>query len=305
MKKKNIFTTLLFIIIFILTIYKLDDITDFLVKYISSTPEVALPPSNQYARNMNYEYVQKTDNFIPYGKQDIFNIFYSYLDNGYDNLTFYCPKEYENCIKDITDIINNQTIITDIGNFVHPFNNFRDVFLSTSTSGEVNLKITRTYSDEEITLINNKIDEILNKIFTPEMDLNDKILAAHDYIIDNTTYDETKNEDLNAYNLLYENKSKCFGYADAMAIILDKLNVKSFKVGSNAHVWNAIYLNNEWSHIDVTWDDPIILNGTSISSTIRHKFYLIDTKTLLEYDPDEHNFDQKVYYEFSTEKATS
>ena len=299
MKKGNIFVTILFIGIFILTLYKLDDITDFIVTLINPTPKVVLPEKNQYTRNMNYEYVQKTDDFMPYSKQDLLNIFYSYLDNGYDNLTFYCPKEYKECIDDVTKLVNDQTTITDIGNFVHPFNNFRDVYLTTSTSGEVNLKITKTYTEKEQIAINEKVDEIFKTVFKDNMDLNDKILAAHDYIVDNTTYDETKNEDLNAYNLFYEKKAKCFGYADAMAIILDRLGVKTFKIGSSAHVWNVVYLNDEWSHIDVTWDDPIVINNATITNTIRHKFYMIDTKTLLEYDEEEHNFNQKVYLELS------
>ena len=297
--KKNIITSLLVIGIFLLVLYKLDDITNFLVSYISSTPKIVLPEKNQYARNKNYKYVQKTGDFVPYSKQDILNIFYSYLDNGYDNLTFYCPKEYVECIEDITNIINDQTIITDIGNLVHPYNNFRDVHLQTSTSGEINLKITRTYTEEKRTQINEKIDEIFNTIFDESMDINEKILASHDYIIDNATYDESSDDELNAYDLLFFGKSKCFGYADTMAIILDKLGVLSYKVGSNAHVWNAVYLNDEWNHIDVTWDDPIVLNGNNITNTIRHKFYLIDTKTLLEYDSDEHNFDQRVYLELT------
>ena len=299
MKRKNIITSILFIGIFIFVLYKLDDITDFLIKYISSTPEVILPEKNQYARNIDYKYVQKTEDFMPYSKQDILNIFYSYLDNGYDNVTFYCPKEYIECVDDITDIINDQSIITDIGNFVHPFNNFHDVYLSTSTSGEVNLKINKTYTEEERAKINEKVDEIIAKIFTDEMNLNDKILAAHDYIIDNTTYDETDNEELNAYNLFFDGIAKCFGYADAMAIILDRLGVKNFKVGSNEHVWNVVYLDNEWNHIDVTWDDPIVLTNNQITSTIRHKFYMIDTKTLLEYDSEQHNFNQKTYLELA------
>ena len=299
MKNKNIFTSILFIGLFLLVLYKLDDITDFLIKYISSTPEIILPEKNQYARNVNYKYVQKTEDFIPYSKQDILNLFYSYLDNGYDNLTFYCPQEYTDCTKDITDIINDQSIITDIGNFVHPFNNFHNVYLSTSTSGEVNLKINKTYTEEEQTKINKKVDEIMKKIFDDNMSLNDKILAAHDYIIDNTIYDETDKEELNAYNLFYEGSAKCFGYADAMAIILDKLGVKNYKIGSNEHVWNVVYLDNEWSHIDVTWDDPIVLSGNHITNTIRHKFYMIDTKTLLEYDSEQHNFNQKVYLELA------
>ena len=226
-RRGSIFLPTVFMLIFILVIYKIDDITDYIIKIINSTPEVVLPESNKYARNNSFEYVQKTDTFTPYSKQDIINIFYSYLDNGYDNLTFYCPEEYENCVNDLTDMVNNQTVITDIGNFVHPYNNFHDVYLTTSSSGEVNLKINRTYTDEEIEKIDKKIDEIMADIFKDKTELKDKILAAHDYIVDNTSYDDDGESDTNAYDLLFTNKTKCFGYADTMAIILDKLGVKS------------------------------------------------------------------------------
>jgi len=290
---------LILIALFILVLYKIDDITDYTVKLINPSPEVLIGEPNLYAKNIDYEYVQKSEYFIPYSKQDIMNIFYSFLDNGYEEFTFYCPSEYPTCIDDVTDTLNNQVTITDIGNYVHPYNNFHDIHLSTSTSGEVNLKITKTYSDSQIAEIDEKIEEIFKRVFTEDMTLEDKMLVVHDYIIDNTSYDVDGSDDLTAYNLFMEGKAKCSGYADAMAIILNKLDIKNYKIGSNEHVWNAVYINDEWSHIDVTWDDPIVENASTITNTIRHKFYMIDTETLLSYDTDEHNFNQNVYLEFN------
>lgn len=294
---KKLLLPLFLLGIIVITLLKIDVITTYTSRLIGETPKVYIAKPNEYTLNNDYFFVQKTKDFIPYSKQDIINIFYSFLDNGYTTFTFYCPSEYIECINDITNLVNNQTTITDIGNFVHPYNNFSDVYLTTSTSGEINLKIKRTYTSDEIDAINRKVDEILDKITTHNMDISDKILKIHDYIIDNTSYDINGSDGLNAYNLLYEGKSKCAGYADTLAIFLSKLGVKNYKIGSEKHVWNTIFLDNKWQHIDVTWDDPVVQNGASITNTIRHKFYMIDTPTLLSYDTTEHNFDTKTYFE--------
>lgn len=294
---RKIILPIILLLLIAVTILKIDDITTYTSKLIGEVPSVYVSDPNEYTTDNDYFYVQKTKDFVPYSKQDILNIFYSFLDNGYETFTFYCPSEYTECINDITALINNQTVITDIGNFVHPFNNFSDVYLTTSSSGEVNIKIKKTYTDEEIVKIEKKVDEIIEANITEDMDINDKILKIHDYIVDNTVYDTSERDGENSYTLLYEGKSKCAGYADTLAIFLHRLGLKNFKIGSEKHVWNAVYIDDKWQQIDVTWDDPVVQNGASISNTIRHKFYMIDTSTLLSYDTTEHNFDTKIYLE--------
>ena len=296
-RRSSILMPILSLALLIVVLYKIDAITDYTTKLINPIPEVVLNDANEYYIGESYSYVQSTDNFVPYSRQDIMNIFYSFLDRGYDNLTIYCPSEYGDCLNDITSIINDQTTITDIGNFVHPYNNFHDVHLVTSSTGEVNIQINKTYSDSEIKAINSKLDAIEKEIYTDEMKLEDKILAAHDYIIDHTSYDVDGSDTLNAYDLFTNGKAKCFGYADAMDIMLYRLGVKTYKVGSNEHVWNLAYLDNEWSHIDVTWDDPVVEGSARLTDKIRHKFYMIDADTLLSYDTKEHNFNKNIYAE--------
>ena len=154
------------------------------------------------------------------------------------------------------------------------------------------------YTEKMIEDINAKLDRIFDEQLKPEMALEDKILKIHDYIIDTTYYDQEDGENSgNAYGTLVEGKSKCAGYADAMAIALSKLGVKNYKVASEKHVWNAVYINGEWLQIDLTWDDPIVQDGAVVTDTIRHKFYMINTNTLLSYDTDEHTFNKNVYVE--------
>ena len=295
----NTFLTALAFIVFGYFLYNYNHITDITSSLIKSTPKIIVPKKNKYANNYNYNFVEITNSYIPYSNQDIMNIFYTVLNNGYDSFTFYCPNEYKSCLKDVEAISNNQTTITNIGNFVHPYNNFSNLKVTTNSLGEVNIKVSKTYSKNIENELNNKINEILKEKTNDTMSLQDKILVLHDYIIDTTTYD-IKDENINsgnAYGALIDGKAKCAGYADAMAIILSKLNVKNIKVASEEHVWNAVYLDNKWKHLDLTWDDPVVENENSLTYSIKHKFYLIDTPTLLSYDTEEHSFDTNIYYE--------
>ena len=289
---------ILLTVILLVVLFNIDKITDYTAKIISPTPSVVIDPANSYASNNDYIYVQKRSTFVPYSKQDLYNIFYSVLDNGYETFTFYCPSEYTNCISDVQDITGDQTVITDFGNFVHPYNNFSNLRVVTDSLGEVDIVVTKMYSESEILDINDKLDSIYSELFTSDMDIYDKILAMHDYIIDNTTYDLDDGENSgDAYGVFFDGKAKCAGYADAMAIVLSSLGVKNYKVASSEHVWNAVYLDGEWLQLDLTWDDPVVANSVNVTDTIRHKFYMIDTETLLSYDTEEHNFDQSIYAE--------
>ncbi len=280
-------------------VFNLESITDYTSDLVNAKPEVVIEDANSYRYNDDYFFVQNSKDFIPYNKQDLYNIFYSIFNSGYETFTFYCPSEYTSCISDVEKIADDNILITNIGNYVHPFNNFNKIKVVTNNLGEVDVVITeRMYTDEMITAINSAVDKMFNEIITEDMKIDDKILKIHDYIIDHTYYDQEKNKNSgNAYGTFIEGRAKCSGYADAMAIALTKLGVKNYKVASEKHVWNAVYLNGEWSHLDLTWDDPIVEGGATVTDTIRHKFFMIDTDTLWSYDTDEHSFDPRVYLE--------
>ena len=51
---------------------------------------------------------------------------------------------------------------------------------------------------------------------------------------------------------------------------------------------------NKWYHLDLTWDDPVMSDGTE---RLSHDYMLIDTNRLLELEKSQHNFDQNVFLE--------
>ncbi len=300
---KKIIKYLIYIGVLLTFFINLDKITDYVADLLADDPKIIIPKKNKYYKNVSYNYVKETDDFIPYSYQDLLNIFYSIFNNGYEVFTFYCPDEYKECLDDTKKIVKDKTTLTYINNFVHPYNNFQDIDVIGSKTGEVNIKITKLYDNKEIEETNKKIDEIVSKIITDEMSLEDKILAIHDYIVNNTKYDQDRAQGKSnyksnlAYGALIEGYAVCGGYADAMALFLNKLDVPNYKVASLTHVWNAVKINDTWLHIDLTWDDPVDLkHGTD---TIIHKFFLIDTDKLESYKIENHEFDKSIYSELS------
>lgn len=301
--KKFIFPLILSLIIGV-ELYFLDDITLFVTKLLNNHPEIVEIPSNNYKKNTNYLYVKETNDFLPYSYTDLLNIFYTILNSGWTDFTFYCPLEYENCVKDVQTICNNDTTLTNINNYVNPLNSFVIVNTSYDDSGEINIKIIRLYNDGKIDYINKEIDSIMNKVLNKSMSDREKIKALHDYIINNTKYDVERNEkgvssyeSNTSYGTLKEHMAICSGYADTMAIALNKLGIDNYKIASGTHVWNAVKLDGQWYHLDLTWDDPVSNTGEDI---LDYKFFLVKNKDLedLDKNSNDHKFDKSIYLEF-------
>ncbi len=270
---------------------------------LSGNPPILISEPNDYYKDKEYSYVKLSKDFIPYSKQDLRNIFYSILDRGYETFTFYCPKEYTTCLDDIEELSNDQDALTYINNYVSPFNGFNNIKIIYSNTGEINVEVYKLYNDDEIASVKKRMNEIKKEIFKDDMKDEDKILAIHDYIVNHTKYDDKRKENKSeylsnkAYGPLIQGYGVCGGYADAMALFLDDLGIPNFKISSDTHVWNAVYLNDKWLHLDLTWDDPV--NQVTNTETLTHKFYLIDTKALEEYKITDHDYDKTVYQELS------
>ena len=148
-------------------------------------------------------------------------------------------------------------------------------------------------------LINYKVDEIYKNVYKESNTLEDNIKAIHDYIINHTQYDKERADSKivnyksdNAYGVLIEGFGLCGGYTDTMALFLDKLNVKNYKVSTDNHTWNRVYVNDKWLHLDLTWDDPISEDGKNV---LDHNYFLISTNDLKAIEKNEHNYDPAIY----------
>lgn len=301
-KLKNILSFLLSLVVIVMIILNFDIIVDKLKDIVYVRPELVINPSNDYTKKYDFNYVKQVDEYIPYNYKDLENIFFSVLNQGWDEFTFYCPKEYEECLNDVAKLSYDEVLLSDINNYVHPYNSYSTIRTLYDDTGEITIKIKHLYSDSEIKKIDNDIDLIMNNLIDDKMDDNEKIKVLHDYIINNTKYDVLRaNEGTSSYDssrilgVLYDHYSICSGYTDIMAVMLYKLGIPNFKVASETHVWNAVYLNGEWLHLDLTWDDPVSTSGKDI---LDHTYFLINNDILesLE-DTKEHTYNKNVYLE--------
>lgn len=300
MVKKIAELGILFILLGILFSYK-DKFVAIMDIYLSPKTEVELGEVNPYYRNYDFLFVQTTKDFEPMSYQDIINIYYTVINAGKTSFTFYCPKEYTNCVNDIQSLANDQTTLSDINNYVHPFNAFSHIETTYDSLGRITIDVVRSYSEEDVLKINTRVDELYNQLVVEGAGDYNNILKIHDYIVNHTVYDSQRSDynivqyksDI-AYGPLFEGYAICGGYTDLMQLFLEKMGIKNFRVSSEKHVWNAVFYNNQWYNLDLTWDDPVTRPGIN---TLEHNYFMLPTSKLLSIETTEHVFDFQHYPE--------
>ena len=121
----------------------------------------------------------------------------------------------------------------------------------------------------------------------------EKIRYVNNYLIDNTDYDILAGNNVyNIYGTLVEKKAVCEGYARACKYILDELEIpciiacgiaKNSKNVTESHAWNYVKVDENWYALDITWNDPIINNGTGrITDEIRYAYFLKGSNKFFE-----------------------
>lgn len=117
-----------------------------------------------------------------------------------------------------------------------------------------------------------KIRSIFNNIIKAEMSDFEKALVVHDYLILTSRYDEEnyRNNTIpdvshTPYGLLFNNKAVCSAYAEVFMIFMTMSNIECYYVFGNikdsisglGHAWNIVRIENQYYHIDVTFDNPV------------------------------------------------
>ena len=147
-------------------------------------------------------------------------------------------------------------------------------------------------------LFKTKIDlaiETINQGITAE----DKLLLAHDYIVDNVSYDKLIISDgyidydeeqaaysQSAYSALCLNLTVCAGYSEAMQLLCNGVGIDTICVTSNDHQWNKVRMNDSWYNIDVTWGDQEYTDG---SVATYYQYYARNDEFYETDEEDEHD----------------
>ena len=289
----TLFVFYLFITNYDTTIHKINRLID----KVSGYEVVISKEQTKNKRNYNYKSFKETNNFEPKNIDDIKAIYYTVLNEGWDEFTFYCRSEYEGCANDVRTVADDSEYVSLINNYVSPFNSYKKYNTLVTGDKEIYLSIDKTYTKEQTEYLTNYFNNLIDSLKIDRKNITkENIKSIHHYLINNITYDDdyTKTQDENsttAYGAITTKKSICGGYTDAFAIAMDILNIPNFKVSSKEHIWNVIYYNNTWYHIDVTWDDDEINKNNNTN------FFMINTDTLLKKDKKDHDFNIAYYKE--------
>lgn len=255
-------------------------------------------------REYNFIVYKNSNNYNIASRDDIKNAIYNGLNDGNNNITMYCIYDnYNECISDFRSIYRNKRLLYSINNYVSPYNRYLSLNYKININNgkaKIEITVTKKYSDNQIEEINKKIDKYISKLKINKMSDEEKIKWAHDFIIDRNKYDKEaikkgSGDAYSAYGALVGNKAICQGYAEAIAIVLDRFDIPNILISNDLHIWNLVYVNNKWYHLDATWDDPILYNG---KQTKIYDYYLITSKRLSGIDSSSnHKFDSKYYKE--------
>ncbi len=92
-----------------------------------------------------------------------------------------------------------------------------------------------------------------------------KVRFVYEYLIDNTEYDLSAEDNQNILSVFKSGKSVCQGYAKATQYILNEMDIPCILVTGTAkegegHAWNLAFVDGEWTYVDTTWGDASYRN---------------------------------------------
>lgn len=225
-------------------------------------------------------------------------------------------------MQDTIDVTGYGLTRTNVGDVIHGILNMNPQLFYVSggfryyldnQSNVTKLIITYNYTKAQITSMKAEIDAEVAKmeaaIDTTGLSDVEIALAYHDYLVTDVTYDyenylsnSLSSDDYNIYGTLVKKKAVCQGYALTFMYLMKRQNIVCGYVSSEAanHAWNAVYLNNQWYHMDATWDDPTWDN----LGRVKHTYFMISDATLLSLDSDRTDYVTSVPYGYTYTKAT-
>ena len=199
---------------------------------------------------------------------------------GYNSLTNSEQYVYEK----LYDAVSNFESVVDIGNlgisysqltkilFCVNYDNpmlFPDTQSSEYKSGTkenvTQAHLSYLYDKNECDFYRSKCEQKAEEIFAKadgSVSLMDYLSEVHTDILENAVYcdDDEDNSDIyEAFGVLVNGEGVCESYSRAFEYMCQKMGLDNLIVVGESegvsHMWNMIKMDDEWYHIDLTWDD--------------------------------------------------
>lgn len=136
-------------------------------------------------------------------------------------------------------------------------------------------------------LYEQKVAQILKETVMEGMSQWQIALSIHDYLIDNSQYDDAGTY-TDGYDLLVRGTAVCNGYAEAYMDLMNRAGVPTVMVISEEmnHSWNLVCIDGKWYHVDVTWDDPT----PNMQGRVNHDYFLLTDEEIKAGDDPHYNW---------------
>ncbi|HKM39171.1 MAG TPA: transglutaminase-like domain-containing protein [bacterium] len=171
----------------------------------------------------------------------------------------------------------------DVGN-TYKFIQSEEVAVSSSRTEAVFLSSVQNIPWKQAPLATAKARELTSTAIS----VQDKLKAIYDYITENIAYDDAKAANLASDYLpspdgtISSGRGVCYDYASLLASMLRSVGIPSKLVMGTAmgikdyHAWNEVYVDGQWSTMDVTYDARIKAAGLHVGMTKNKKDYQSD-----------------------------
>lgn len=182
----------------------------------------------------------------------------------------------------VSDTINDVIVDPDMYFFQHEKISMTATKVGNNdpTLTKVKIVYKNTIDDAKrmISEYNAEVDKIISNTITNGMTDMEKALKLHDYLVLNCKYDlghkiNPDSDGITSYDIICGNAGVCQGYAQAYNDLLRRVGVESIMVSSDAmnHAWNMVKIDNNWYHVDVTWDDPV----PDYEGRVKHTYFMM------------------------------
>ncbi len=105
--------------------------------------------------------------------------------------------------------------------------------------------------------------------------IHDRLAVWCEYDYENYKNNTIPAVSYTSYGAMVKKIAVCQGYADAYMYLLDKVGIESYICASKSlnHAWNIVFVDGEYYHVDVTWDDPVV----DVSGRVSHENFMISS----------------------------
>ena len=149
----------------------------------------------------------------------------------------------------------------------------------------------------QITDPEEKVKWVVKNYIRPEMTEREKALILHNWIINNSSYDDSMTI-YESDRILVEGKGVCEAYSHAYYRLLQEAGIASCTFSGetvprspSGHAWNMVRIDGTWYFVDCTWDDPgrYLMDAPCISGQEKTHYFLMTDSEMAEdheWDPD-------------------